>query len=66
MSGPRLLGEGPVQKPGDHGKVLALVIGGEDDGVFVRFGGRHCCRLVSGAREGWLKMCGLVIAKERR
>jgi hypothetical protein len=36
-----LLGERSVQEPGDDWQVPALIIGREDNGVFVLFGGRH-------------------------
>lgn len=39
FEGSSLLGEGPVQKPGDDRKIATLVIGWKDDRVFVL--GRH-------------------------
>lgn len=36
-----LLAKGPLQEPDDDREVLALVVGRQDDRVFV-FGGAHC------------------------
>lgn len=39
-----LLGEGSIQKPGNDGKIASLVVGRQDDGVFIF--GRHVAQEV--------------------